>query len=1044
MQEGKGIIKFFLVAITLVSLLQYFYMLPTRSVEKAADNYAKSITAGLADLDADDQKEAEDAARTSYLDSMSNEVVFEIPMIKKWTYQELKGSQLALGLDLKGGMSVVLQVDLRDFIRSLANDSKDPTFIAALENASKALAGSQSDYVTLFADEFRKASNGEKKLAPIFYVNESLREDINFETSDGEVISTIRQKANETVGLTFDLLKERIDELGVIQPNISLDASRDLITVELPGISNPERARAFLVNAANLEFWNVYRISDSGIVAAFLKADEKLSQLNELGSAEETEAEEPEFTTSERTEYEYDENGNITDSTVVVDTTFNAQNNLTNSGPLLSKLTLNASAGGQATMPLAVMGLAQENQRDEIDAYLARPEIASLFPKDIVFRWARSPATGYTSLEEDEKAATTYELYAIKKDKGNTAPLEGDRVIRASANPNPQNGQIEVSLMMDGEGARTWGQMTTKAANDNNREIAILLDDKVVSAPRVINPIMTGSSSISGTFTLQEGKDLAKILQLGKLPAKPQIIQETLVGPSLGAENISKSITSMLIGFGIVILFMIFYYGGGGIVSIIALLLNLFFIFGALASIGTVLTLPGFAGILLTVGMAVDANVIIYERIREELREGKTVLMAIKDGFGHSYSAIIDANVTTILVAIVLAYFGMGPIKGFAVVLIIGVIFSLFTAVLVGRLMIDYWTINRGNDISFWTGPSQNAFSNFNFDWLGKRRMAYAFSGIVIALGLVSFVVRGFDLGVDFKGGYSYNVQFAEGSNVDAETLRTSLASYLGDKAPTVKAVSTENTFNIVTDYLINSTEETAADDVQKQIFEGINSVVGGTLDLNKFKNPDSSGTRVTSSTKVGPTIADDIKWSSFYAATFALLMIFLYIFIRFSKWQYSMGAVAALFHDVLFVLSIFSIFHGILPFSLEVDQIFIGAVLTVIGYSINDTVVVFDRIREYLNRYSKLDKNDVINKAVNSTFSRTVITSLTTLFVVFILFLFGGTSTKGFAFALLIGVLIGTYSSVFIATPVMSDLSGELKSTEKKKKSFSRAAQAK
>lgn len=1040
MQEGKGIIKFFLVAITLVSLLQYFYMLPTRSVEKAADEYAKSVTLDITDVD--DQKDAEDAARSSYLDSMSNEVVFEIPMIKKWTYQELKGSQLALGLDLKGGMSVVLQVDLRDFIRSLANDSKDPTFIAALENASRAQAGSQSDYVTLFADAYKAAPADQKKqLNKIFYANESLREDINFESSDAEVISVIRQKANETVGLTFDLLKERIDELGVVQPNISLDAGRDLITVELPGISNPERARQFLQTAAKLEFWNVYRVSDPGIVAALIKADEKLGQLNDLNSGDTDGGEEPEFTLNDRKEYDYDDNGNIIDSTIVTDTVFNSQNSLTNSGPLLSKLTMNASATGQATMPLAVMGLAQENERDDISAMLARPEIASLFPQDLVFRWARSPASGYTSLEADDEAATTYELYAIKQDKGSKAPLEGDHVTRASANPDPQNGQIAVSLMMDGEGARTWGQLTTKAANDNNREIAIVLDNKVVSAPRVINPILTGSSSITGSFSLQEGKDLAKILQIGKLPATPQIIQETLVGPSLGAENINASINSMLIGFGIVILFMIFYYGGGGIVSIIALLLNLFFIFGALASIGTVLTVPGFAGILLTVGMAVDANVIIYERIREELREGKTLLMSIKDGFANSYSAIIDANVTTILVAIVLAYFGLGPIKGFAVVLIIGVIFSLFTAVLVGRLMIDYWTINRGNQISFWTGGSQNAFANIQFDWLGKRKMAYTFSGIVILMGIASFFVRGFDLGVDFKGGYSYNIQFEEGTTIDAETLRTGLASYLGDKAPTVKAVSTENTFNVVTDYLINSTEETAADDVQAKLFEGINSLVGGNLDIKKFKNPDFSGTHITSSTKVGPTIADDIKRSSFYAAIFALMMIFLYIFIRFSKWQYSMGAVAALFHDVLFVLSIFSIFWGILPFSLEVDQIFIGAVLTVIGYSINDTVVVFDRIREYMNRYTKLEKHDVINKAISSTFSRTVITSLTTLFVVLILFLFGGGSAKGFAFALVIGVMVGTYSSVFIATPVMSDLSGELKRTDtKKKSSFSRA----
>ncbi len=1038
MQQGKGIIKFFLVAVTLVCLLQYFYMLPTRSVEKAADEHAKNVSQGISDEDKRDAEE--NAARTAYLDSMSNEVVFEIPLFKKWTYQELKSLQLAYGLDLKGGMSLVLQVDLRDFIRSLANDSKDPTFVAALENASKAQAQSQSDYVALFADAFRN-ENASQQLAPIFVVNESLRDEIDYTSSNSEVIQVIREKANETVGLTYDLLKERIDQLGVVQPNISLDETRDLITVELPGISNPERARAFMQNAAKLEFWNVYRINDPGLQAAFFAADEKLGQQGNLSE----ENDEPEFTTQERQEYSYDDNGNIKDSTLVVDTIRNTPNPLDNQGPLLSLLRLNAAAGGQTSLPPAIMGLAEENERDEIDAFLARPEIASLFPKDLVFRWAKNAATGYTFNEEEEESENLYELYAIRTVKGSAkAPMEGEHITRATANPNPQNGEIEVSLLMDSEGARTWGRMTTEAANDSNREIAIVLDDQVVSAPRVINPILTGSSSISGSFTLQEGRDLAKILQIGKLPAKPQIIQETLVGPTLGAENIRKSITSMVIGFSLVFVFMVLYYATGGVVSVLALFLNIFFIFGALASLGTVLTLPGIAGILLTIGMAVDANVIIYERIREELREGKTMLMAIKDGFQNSYSAIIDANVTTILVAFVLSYFGLGPIKGFAVVLIIGVIFSLFTAVLVGRLIIDYWTIDRGGEINFWTGASKNAFANIDFNWLGNRRIAYTISGLIIAAGFASFFMRGFDLGVDFKGGYSYNVQFEDGANVDSEALRVGLAEVFGS-TPTVKEVSTNNTFNIVTDFMIGSTDEKAAETVQSTLFQGINSISGGNLKESSFNNPQSTSTHVTSSTKVGPTIADDISRSSFYAATFSLLLIFLYIFIRFSKWQYSMGAVAALFHDVLVVLSIFSIFWGILPFSLEIDQAFIAAVLTVIGYSINDTVVVFDRIREYMNRYtSKLSKEEVINKAINSTFSRTVITSLTTLFVVLVLFLFGGTSIKGFAFALVVGVIVGTYSSVFIATPVMSDLIGELEVKETKKKSFSRAAEAK
>ncbi|NRA51886.1 MAG: protein translocase subunit SecF, partial [Phaeodactylibacter sp.] len=490
--------------------------------------------------------------------------------------------------------------------------------------------------------------------------------------------------------------------------------------------------------------------------------------------------------------------------------------------------------------------------------------------------------------------------------------------------------------------------------------------------------------------------------------------------------------------------FMAIYYKGFGMIANIALTANLVIIVAVLSLLQATLTLPGIAGIVLTIGMAVDANVIIYERIREELREGKSLLMAVSDGFQNSYSAIIDANVTTLLTAFVLAYFGLGPIKGFAVVLIIGVLSSLFTAVLVGRLMIDQWLKTKDRSMTFSTGFSQNAFANLQIDWLGKRKMAYMISGAIILAGLVSMATRGFELGVDFKGGYSYNVTI-EGTEVEAAELRAALTESFGGNEPIVKSVDTENTYNVVTDYLVESTEDDADEQVMEALYSGVNSITGGSLDFEQFKAPDGEGTHVESSSKVGPTIADDIKSSAFYAATFALLLIFLYIFIRFSKWQYSLGAVAALFHDTLVVMGIFSIFHGILPFSLEIDQAFIAAILTVIGYSINDTVVVFDRIREFLNNYTKSSKEEVINSAVNSTVSRTIITSLTTLFVVAILFFFGGASIRGFAFALLIGILVGTYSSIFVATPIMSDLTGELRAKDSKsdKKGFSKAAQS-
>ena len=1032
--QGKGIVKFFLVVMTIVVVIQYLLILPTRRVEQKAER-AGEAAAALVSGDSESRM-AHKMARTAYLDSMSTEEVFSVPLIKSYTYEELKRQQLAFGLDLKGGMSVVLQVDLKDFIVALSNDSKDPTFLRALERADTLLRSTQSDYVTLFADAYRQQGS-EKKLASIFSRNPGLREDINFETPDAQVIQIIRSRANETVQLTFQRLKDRIDKLGVVQPNVSLDAARDLILVELPGIDNPERARGFLQSAAKLEFWNVYRVSDPGLLASFVEADARLKRL-ETGDT--TTVDEPEFTVDTVYTAVLDSLGNPTgDTTVDYVETPVVNDPFSDRGPLLRALDLNVTTqAGAIAYPINVMGAVDKNKRDQVMNLLMQDDIKALFPQDVMFRWGQKPYKD----RETNKSTNRYFLYALKKSRGTSkAPLEGDHVIRATSQPDPIDNEIAVNLTMDNIGAKTWADMTTRAAQDNRREIAITLDDEVVSAPSVNEPILNGSSRISGDFSVQEGQDLANILQIGKLPASTNIIQESTVGPSMGEDNIRRSLTSMVVGILLVLLFMIGYYGGAGIVSIIALLANLFFIFGALASYGTVLTVPGIAGILLTIGMAVDANVIIYERVREELRSGKSLLLSVTDGFKHSYSAIIDANVTTILVAFVLSYFGIGPIKGFAVVLIIGVIFSLFTAVLFTRLLIDWWT-QRGNSLTFWTGWSKDLFSNLTIDWLGKRKVAYVISSAIILAGVVSFVVRGFDYGVDFKGGYAFNVEFVEGDALTADQLRTGLTEVFGS-TPTVKSVDTENTFNVVTDYLIDDPSDEAAGNVMEAMFGGINALTTSNLELENFRDPDGSGTHVISSTKVGPTIADDIRESSVYATIFALLLVFLYIFIRFSKWQYSMGAVAALFHDVLIVLSIFSITHGWIGWSMEIDQPFIAAILTVIGYSINDTVVVFDRIREFLGTYTKKSKKEVINMAVNSTISRTVITSLTTFFVVFILFIFGGASIKGFAFAIVVGVLVGTYSSVFVATPIVYDLTGELVAKDvKKQRRFSKAIQ--
>lgn len=1001
--QGKGLVRFFLVVMTLVTLLQYLYILPTRKVEKKAEEFALAASKKEATKEA--QQRVLKEKRVSYLDSMSTEEVFKLPFIKSYTYQDLKARQLNLGLDLKGGMSVVLQVDLREFLRALANDTKDPTFLAALDQAASAQKNAQSDFITLFGKAFAEKSDG-KKLAPFFAKNDALKDKLTYQSSNGDVIRELRTKANETVDLTYKLLKERIDKLGVVQPNLSLDAARDLIVVELPGVDNPERARTFLQAAANLEFWNVYRSSDPGVVDAFVAANEKLTTL--MGGAANTSRKVLRVDTT----FAKDSLGNNLTEIAKLDTVYEPQ---ANTGPLLSALTLSPPA------PQAVIGMAARNKRASIDSMLRRPEVAALFPRDMKLLWSKDPIKEQATGEETDN----YELYAIRMERGGSedAPLTGEAVTTAAAQPDPQTNEIGISLKMDNAGAKKWGQLTTKAAQDNNREVAIVLDGEVVSCPRVINPITSGDTQITGNFTLDEAKDLANILQVGRLPAETKIIQEALVGPSLGKENVSKSLIALIGGFLAVILFMLLYYNSAGIVSIIALLLNVIFIFGGLASYGTVLTLPGIAGIVLTIGMSVDANVIIFERIREELRAGKSMIASIRYGYQQSYSAIIDANVTTFITCVVLIFFGIGPIKGFGVVLIIGIIFSMFTAVLVSRLIFEWWVANKGNNIKFWNGFTKNTLTAINVDWMGKRRIGYIVSGVLIVASLISIATKGFDLGVDFKGGYSYNVQFNQSKTIDAQNLRKVLSSTFQNASTVVKVVDTENTFNITTSYMINDTSDNAQEIVTQKLHEGVAKL--SSVSYNDFVDTEGSGTHITSSSKVGPTIADDIKDSSFWSTTFALLGIFFYLAIRFRQWRFSLGAIIALLHDVIITLGAFSLLYGLLPFPMEVDQAFVAAILTVIGYSVNDTVIVYDRIREFMGSMNGKSTKEVFNSAINTTLSRTLFTSATTLLVVVVLLIFGGTSIKGFAFALFVGILIGTYSSVFVASAITVDLLG-------------------
>jgi len=1005
--QGKGLIKLFLILLVLVTIMQFLYMLPTQRVEADAEAYAQSFP-----------KMEQKVAENRYLDSMSSEVIFSIPLLKKYTYADLKKSQLALGLDLKGGYSAVMQVNVRKLLLELSANNQDEGFQTALNNAAAAQSGAQSDFVSLFAQEYAKLNTG-TKLSKIFLKNPSFREDFNLETSDGEVIRLLNQRVKETVKNTFDRLKQRVDKIGVAQPNITLDAGRDLILAELPGIDNAKRAEEFLQANAALGFWDVYHVEDGGVLGYFQEADRRLKAAAGM-STDNAVIQDTSY------QYQYDTLGNVIDSTMSISDRVDP---FGNQGPLLSKLNLNRAGG-------AVMGTVAKSDTAALNKILKDPELLALFPANSKMLLSSSPTQ-----DEDKNNTDLFQLYMLKTIPGTEkAPLEGDIIDKAGQTTDPTTGQVQVSLSMKPEGAKVWADMTTKAA-PNRRAVAIVLDDEVISAPNVNGPITQGNTAIYGNFSVQEAVDLSKMLEVGKLPAELNIIQSSSIGPSLGKKNISTSMWSMIVGFLLVLVFMIFYYGGAGIVSIIALFANMLFIFGALASFNTVLTLPGFAGIILTIGMAVDANVIIYERVREELRAGKSTIASIADGFKNSYSAIIDANVTTLLVAGILAYYGLGPIKGFAVVLIIGVLSSLFTAVLLSRLTLEWWT-GKDRDISFWTGFSKNAFANLNIDWLGKRKIAYVVSGVILVAGLVSMFTRGFDLGVDFRGGYSYTVEFAEPT--DAQTLRDGLTKHF-KTTPVVKKVSTANTYQIVTEYEVDNNSKEASGIVMGALYNGIKEITSTPVTQDQFAQPDAEDiTHVISSSKVGPTIADDIKRSSLYAGVFALLLIFLYIFIRFNKWQYSLGAVAALFHDSLIVLSIFSIFWGVLPFSMEIDQAFIAAILTVIGYSINDTVVVFDRIREDLGIYTNKSKDDVINGAINSTFSRTIITSLTTLLMVTILAVFGGGSIKGFAFALVVGILVGTYSSIFVATPIVRDLSDKLRTekvTKKTKRSFSRAS---
>jgi len=971
--KSKGAVKFFAIALILVSIFQLSFTWKTYMIEQ----------------DAKEQANGDAQLERNYLDSISRLTVYNFLGLKKFTYLQCKERELNLGLDLQGGMNVTLEVSLAELVRGLANNNPDPKFNEAVIKASEKMQSSQKDYVTLFAETYAEIAP-EAKLSAIF-VNPSNRDRIKLTSTNEEVVSYLREEANQAIDRSFQILRARIDKFGVTQPNIQKLEGSGRILVELPGVDNPARVRKLLQGSAKLEFYETFdnpeafkHISSANDVlkkAATLAlptvdttagtSDTTKSALAGLGSGSGAKTEEKTDTakTAEKTYEEF------------------AKEN-----PLFALLQPYADDKGMLVPKGSACGTALVKDTAKINAMLNRPEVRMALPGNIKFAWE------YKGIGENQQGVI---LHALKASRDGSASLTGDKVTDARRDVS-QTGGVEISMTMNAEGAKIWKNLTR---NNIGHSVAIVLDDVVYSSPNVQGEIPNGRSSITGSYSNEEAGDLANILKSGKLPAPTRIVEEAVVGPSMGAEAISKGLWSMIIATIIILAFMVLYYGNSGFIADFAVLLNVFFIIGVLASLGAALTLPGIAGIVLTIGMAVDANVLINERIKEELRNARSLKNAVTDGYAHAASSIIDSNLTTLLAGFVLYAFGTGPVQGFAITLIIGIISSMFTAVLLTRVITE-WQLEKGTVIKYVTNLSANAFSKVNFNFVGSRKKFYIFSGIIITFGLVSMFTKGFTLGVDFQGGWTYVVQVDK--QISSTELREGLAKTLGN-APEVKTFGADNKYKVTTTYKIESQSEGVAEEVLGKINEGFAGM--------------GLKAEVLSSSKVGPTIANDIKIASFWSAIIALIGIGLYVLIRFKKWQYALGAIIALTHDVLMMLGFYSIFDGILPFTMEVDQAFIAAVLTIIGFSINDTVVVFDRIREYLGtNHLENNKETIINNSLNKTLSRTVITSLTVFMVALVLFLFGGEIIKGFTFALLVGIVFGTYSSIAIATPIVID----------------------
>ncbi|NJB37357.1 protein translocase subunit SecDF [Croceivirga sp. JEA036] len=975
--QNKGLIKLFALLFGLVSIYQLSYTFITNKIENDAETFAVNQIS-----EAEDNYLAKrEALETSYLDSIGSNPVFGYT-----TYDEAKTKELNKGLDLKGGINVTLQISVKDILKGLANNTKNAVFNKALADADEASKNSDETYLELFFNAF-DAIKGETKLAsPEIFANKGLSDEINFQMTDSEVKPIIRRKIDESVVSAFEVLRKRIDGFGVTQPNIQREGNSGRILVELPGAKDVKRAQELLSSTAQLEFWETYSQNNQSLGLFFVNANEKLRAILEPESKEE-EAVKPE---SELDSLLSD----VAEDTLDVSSASN---------PLISKL-LPPVPGSHAIARVLVADTA------EIGGYLRMPEVKRLLPADIQF-------TKF-AFEKPPKDSEVADLYALKSNRDGKPRISGD-VVSDAQDVFDQFNKPAVSMTMNTKGAREWEKLTGDAFN-NQTGIAIVLDNKVYTAPGVsTGPISGGRSEITGTFTINETKDIANVLRAGKLPASADIIQSEVVGPSLGQEAIDSGFMSFLIAMAFVLVWMVFYYGRAGLFADIALLFNIVLIFGVLTSLGAVLTLPGIAGIVLTIGMSVDANVLIFERIKEELAKGKGKSQAIADGFGNALSSILDANITTGLTAIILFIFGSGPIKGFATTLLIGIVTSLFTAIFITRLLVDWYISRKGRELAFSTPMTKNLFSNLSVDFLGKRKIAYILSGILVAVGVFSLVRNGLQQGVDFIGGRSYQIRF------EKEVNPSEIASELNDEfgsGTNVKTFGDANQIKVTTPYKVEEEGIEVDNEIQNKLYTSLQKYLPDGTSFEDFTvGASEKSIGILQSTKVGPTIADDIKKNAYLAILGSLAVVFLYILFRFQKWQFSLGAVVAVFHDVMIVLGIFSLTSAIMPFNMEIDQAFIAAILTVIGYSLNDTVVVFDRIREIVG-LKGWSAGAHVNEALNSTLSRTLNTSLTTLIVLLAIFIFGGESLRGFMFAMIVGVLVGTYSSVFIATPIMYD----------------------